>query len=581
VSTKKRLVVSLCSSFLFTLLVSSTFAAEILVKFDNIREEKIYMQGFTVEKATEVQIEAVGAKGRSDDYMVATGWIIDADTRELVWALTVDNSSPSRRNHGKREAEAKIALSPGDYEAYYFAGQHYYLDIKIRGTGDLFDFLGDLFSGEMSRDWDRLLEEFKMEIKVEDRFKATPNDKKYQLLKGLIEFTEIGDSFYGEAGCTLKKPSRLRLYALGEYSESDRVMVDYGWIKNARTRETVWEMDRWNTAHAGGAEKNRVFDGQIELPAGDYLVYYATDDSHSEEKFNATPPYDPYAWGLVLAGAKEGFNRTDFETSTPKEIGTALIEMTRVGDDEYRSQGFTLKRGMSLHLYCLGEYSRGDREMADYGWIEEYKSGRKVWEMTPENSRHGGGAAKNRVFDGVVELPAGDYVVFYLSDDSHSYRDWNDAPPFNPQSWGTTIASLDEKFDNKNFQLFEEAKKEGPYLVQMICLGDDVKKKEYFKLDKPTTVHIYAIGEGDNSEMYDYGWIENKKSGKVVWEMTYRMTEHAGGAKKNRVFDDSVILDKGEYTVYFVTDGSHSFEDWNAARPRDPSHWGITIRETK
>lgn len=580
-STKNRLVVLFWCSFLFPFLVSSTPAAKTLVKFDDIREERIYMQGFTVEKSTEVEIEAVGAKGKSNDYMVATGWIIDADTRELVWALTVDSSRPSRRDQGKREAMTKITLSPGDYEAYYYAGEHYYLDIKIRGAGDLFDFLGDLFSGDISRDWDRLLEEFKIEIKVKNRSRATPNNKKAQLPRGLIEFTEIGDSFYREAGFTLKKPSRLRLYALGEYSESDRVMVDYGWIKNARTRETVWEMDRWNTDHAGGAEKNRVFDDEIELPAGNYLVYYATDDSHSEERFNATPPYDPYAWGLVLTGAKESFNRTDFEAFTPKEIGTALIEITRVGDDEYRSQGFTLEREISLHLYSLGEYGRGDREMVDYGWIEDYKTGRKVWAMTPDNSRHAGGAAKNRVFDGVVELPAGDYVVHYLSDDCHSYRDWNDAPPFNPKSWGITIASLDEKFSKKDFKLFEEEEKEGPYLVQMIRLGDDVKSKERFKLDKVTKIHIYAIGEGDRDEMYDYGWIENAKTKKVVWEMTYRKTDPAGGARKNRMFDDTIMLDEGEYIVYFVTDGSHSFKDWNAARPRDPSHWGITIREAK
>jgi hypothetical protein len=81
--------------------------------------------------------------------------------------------------------------------------------------------------------------------------------------------------------------------------------------------------------------------------------------------------------------------------------------------------------------------------------------------------------------------------------------------------------------------------------------------------------------------MYDYGWIENAKTKKVVWEMTYRKTDPAGGARKNRMFDDTIMLDKGEYIVYFVTDGSHSFKDWNAARPRDPSHWGITIREVK
>jgi hypothetical protein len=568
-------------AFLLPLLVSSGSLAKTLLKFDDIREEKIYMQSFTVTKPTEVEIEAVGASVQSKDYMVATGWVIAADTRELVWALTVDNSKGSRRDHGKREASTRIDLSPGDYEAYYYAGEHFYTDIKIRGAGDIFDFLGDLFSGDISRDWDRLLDDFKMEIKVKDQSAARTNGKGPQLPRGLVEFTDVGDSFYKQVGFVLRKPSRLRIYAMAEYSKSDRVMVDYGWIINADTRERVWEMDRWNTEYAGGASKNRVFKEEVEFPAGNYMVFYATDDSHSAERFNATPPYDPHAWGLILAGAESGFERRDFGEFALKERVTPLVKITRVRDDEYRSQGFTLKKELPVHIYCLGEYGHSTREMVDYGWIEDHKTGEKVWVMTGDNSRHAGGGAKNRVFDKVVTLPPGDYVVHYLTDDSHSYEHWNDSPPFNPRDWGITLSVLEKESKGKSFELFEEGKKEGPYLIQMIRLRDDVKRKERFKLDKISTLHIYALGEGDRSEMYDYGWIENARTGKVVWEMTYRMTEHAGGAKKNRLFDGTIILDKGEYVACFVTDGSHSFNDWNSARPRDPSHWGITIRVVK
>ncbi|MDP9323015.1 MAG: hypothetical protein M3P13_05220, partial [Acidobacteriota bacterium] len=62
-----------------------------------------------------------------------------------------------------------------------------------------------------------------------------------------------------------------------------------------------------------------------------------------------------------------------------------------------------------------------------------------------------------------------------------------------------------------------------------------------------------------------------------VWEMTYRITEHAGGAAKNRRFDGTVRLPAGDYVVKYETDESHSFGDWNAAPPDDPEMWGITI----
>ena len=53
------------------------------------------------------------------------------------------------------------------------------------------------------------------------------------------------------------------------------------------------------------------------------------------------------------------------------------------------------------------------------------------------------------------------------------------------------------------------------------------------------TSGIYALGEGIGGDMVDYGWIERCEERRRVWEMTYRATEHAGGAKKNRRFDGS------------------------------------------
>jgi len=70
---------------------------------------------------------------------------------------------------------------------------------------------------------------------------------------------------------------------------------------------------------------------------------------------------------------------------------------------------------------------------------------------------------------------------------------------------------------------------------------------------------------------------ENAKTGRRVWEMPYRITEHAGGAGKNRRFAGTVKLPPGEYVLRYETDGSHAFGDWNAAPPDDPEMWGITV----
>ena len=67
------------------------------------------------------------------------------------------------------------------------------------------------------------------------------------------------------------------------------------------------------------------------------------------------------------------------------------------------------------------------------------------------------------------------------------------------------------------------------------------------------------------------------ETGKVVWEMTWRKTDPAGGADKNREVTDIITLEPGTYEVRYESDGSHSFNDWNAAPPRHPRDWGITV----
>jgi hypothetical protein len=43
------------------------------------------------------------------------------------------------------------------------------------------------------------------------------------------------------------------------------------------------------------------------------------------------------------------------------------------------------------------------------------------------------------MYEGTVYLDAGTYQVVYISDGSHSFDDWNDDPPYQPDKWGITI----------------------------------------------------------------------------------------------------------------------------------------------
>ena len=49
--------------------------------------------------------------------------------------------------------------------------------------------------------------------------------------------------------------------------------------------------------------------------------------------------------------------------------------------------------------------------------------------------------------------------------------------------------------------------------------------------------------------------------------------------KKNRMVDQVILLDKGEYILHYVSDDSHAFPDWNSTPPDDPLSWGVTVSE--
>jgi len=89
-------------------------------------------------------------------------------------------------------------------------------------------------------------------------------------------------------------------------------------------------------------------------------------------------------------------------------------------------------------------------------------------------------------------------------------------------------------------------------------------------------LRILVIGEGRDGDMYDYGWIEDA-GGQTVWKMKYDETDPAGGSEKNRVFDGVISLPAGNYVLRYRSDGSHSYNDWNADPPDDPESWGISV----
>ena len=250
-----------------------------------------------------------------------------------------------------------------------------------------------------------------------------------------------------------------------------------------------------------------------------------------------------------------------------------FISLTGVGDDEMVAEGFSLDRLTDVYVYALGEGV--SKNMVDYAWIVDRNTRERVWTMRYRDTEHAGGAKKNRLVSEILRLDAGNYMVYYRSDGSHSYGDWNSSPPAENSYWGISLSTSNAS-DLDNVGPAQLGYGDN-VIAELVRIGDNDRERQNFQLDHDAKVRIIAVGEGDSGEMYDTAWIEDRDTRRTVWEMTYRSSDHAGGARKNRLFDGTIHLDAGDYILLYSSDGSHSYEDWNADPPDDPESWGVTL----
>jgi hypothetical protein len=552
--------------FVLLFVIPSHAKETVLTKIDRLRPQELKMGGFVLDTDQRVSIEAVGFRegSQSFDARLSSAWILDAQSREEVWNLA-DAESDRRAKH-LREYSDSVELKKGRYEVYYAtypwgADRGYF---SWLGGGRDFDY----------DDYEDATKDFEIVVRGEGRKLSEDDIRQFQesLTKGaVLSYTAMEESRYEKMGLTLDRDMDLQIYAVGELGKDE--FYDCSWIMDTKTREKVWEFDYWESDHAGGAKKNRVFKGTISLPKGEYAVFVATDNSHDFGEWNSIPPVDPYFWGITIQTSDPGMSKyakvNEYEDMPEKNV---IIKLTELRDSDFKKAGFSLSGKAEVRIYAIGEGGR--RDMYDYSRIIDADTREVVWEMEARKTEHAGGASKNRLFDEVIELDKGDYLVYAVTDDSHSYEDWNDSAPHDQANWGITILAVGNGM--KYVSEYDE-KSDKRVLVRLTGLGNNVYEKERFTLDKSTKVSIYALGEGSRGRMYDYAWIEDE-DGDVVWEMSYRRTDHAGGAKKNRIFDDVIRLDAGRYVVYYESDGSHSFNRWNASPPADAFSWGVTIR---
>jgi len=279
---------------------------------------------------------------------------------------------------------------------------------------------------------------------------------------------------------------------------------------------------------------------------------------------------------------------------------------------EVRSQGFTLAQPGKIHVYARGGgmrriiHNSGETPLFAYGWILNATTREVVWQMD--------GATTSRkweywVADRYLDLPAGSYEAYFANHgfgQSLLFAQWErniDRRSLQSEgrarsrgflgAIGADEASLlrhwREQVGNYGMEvylsggqaaevpLFDAPLRWKNIVLSLAANRDSAHLNQAFRLRRPVTLHVYAVGEGSGRRMLDYGWITDARTRSRVWEMTMDKSQFAGGARKNRRQVETIHLPAGDYEASFITDDSHSPADWNGAPPCDPVLHGLTL----
>ncbi len=287
-----------------------------------------------------------------------------------------------------------------------------------------------------------------------------------------------------------------------------------------------------------------------------------------------------------------------------------LLSLQEAEAKEVQARGFTLPRPMKVHVYARGTAAgrMAQGPFTAYGWILNAATREVVWQMDGRTSRP---QRSFEVADAYLDLPAGSYEVYYTN---HAYSGHS--------LFSTWTVNLDRRHlpaeEGRRHRGFLEGlrshevdrwrREVGWYGLQLSLaggraeevgtfqaplhwplerisltgLGDGDRRTRAFHLSRPVTLHLYAQGERSGERRFaDTAWIQDVRTGKVVWSLDGAKAQYAGGATKNRRQVETITLPAGDYEAGVATDESHSPADWNGAPPCDPLLYGLTVSLTQ
>ncbi|MEZ4649753.1 MAG: hypothetical protein R3E97_13400 [Candidatus Eisenbacteria bacterium] len=396
----------------------------------------------------------------------------------------------------------------------------------------------------------------------------------------------------------LPAPTQLEIEAVGAGDRRGRGFLAHAWILDLDTRQPVWTQQDADGDWDRRSE-NWTTHEQVTLPAGNYALYFSAHDGvlpiDAEFKilgvqigrirgdFKRSRDWDdvgdPDDWGAWVWASDDDFRPLPVPAETPEPYADAAIRLLGLGDGQMEEVRFDLSSQTDLELRATGEYIDGSRYFADTAWLVDCDTWERVFTLTEETTEPAGGSEKNRRFAGRIRLEPGSYLLGVATDDSHSSKAWNAEPPWDPDAWGAALWVADPG-ERSSLTVHEGAPRPEPAVV-IDRVRNDEFRSERFYLTREAKLLVRGAGEQTDAdeEFADAGWIERVSDQEEIWSMNGRVSYPAGGARKNRLVEEAVVLPAGDYLLCYATDGSHAYRSWNQEKPFDADFWGITVAE--
>lgn len=370
-----------------------------------------------------------------------------------------------------------------------------------------------------------------------------------------------------------------------EVSEGGRVVVEAtgsqsgtgvleatAWILDRATRRVVWRMTPEKSRTSTGTL--RLQTDTLQLPAGTYEAYFSGVGMTPREggafarmtNRSQTWRNDRAQWHLVVRALPGTLvARVERRLAPAPDLVWAAAPQSSATE----SVRLDVTRPTALRaVFAASEIGTGSRAR-----ITRVADGVVVWQAESAAATPAGGALRNRRVEATVALTPGLYDVVSEVPRDHAFDDWRQTPPDDPFAWGLSLrpatpadAGAVAVFDiwrRTPVARYEARTPETDHVIR-------------FTVSEATPVVIAAMGEFTSSDRYDYAWLEDG-AGTRLWEMRRSETTPGGGDDKNRAVEHLTTLAPGDYTLHFITDGSHHAGNFNSDDPDHPERYGVAL----